>query len=100
LFVGVWDFEVVRHGYERGLIAKNSILKRIKLAEAGDFGDCVPIGDGVSEMRLHAGPGYRIYFCQEGKYLYLLLIGNAKGTKIAQTRDVRRAKSIKRKHGL
>jgi len=73
--------------------AKDRIDARIERAKSGDFGDCKLIGDGVSEMRIHYGPGYRLYYCQRGKQVYLLLIG---GDKSTQTQDIKRAKAIKR----
>lgn len=51
--------------------AKARILLRIRSAEHGNFGDCEPVGDGVSEMRVHTGPGYRVYFTRRGKVVYL-----------------------------
>jgi len=51
------------------------IALRIRTAEHGNFGDCEPVGAGVSEMRLHFGPGYRVYFTRRGEVLYLLLVG-------------------------
>ena len=72
--------------------AQRRIRARIHLAENGDFGDCRSVGDGVSEMRIHYGPGYRLYFCQTGADRFLLLCG---GTKGAQQRDIERAKTIK-----
>ena len=75
----------------RDPFAKVRILKRIRMAEAGNFGDCEPVGDGVSEMRIHYGPGYRIYFTRRGKVVYLLLIG---GDKSTQTKDIKRAKQM------
>jgi len=71
-------------------------MLRIKAAEQGNFGDCAPVGDGVSEMRLHFGPGYRIYFVQEGTSIYLLLAG---GDKDSQARDIKRAKEMWKKSG-
>lgn len=67
---------------------KARILARLRSAMAGNFGDCAPVGDGVSEMRVHVGPGYRIYFTRRGSTLYLLLCG---GDKSSQKRDILRA---------
>ena len=64
------------------------ILHRIRSAEQGNFGDCEPVGEGVSEMRVHIGPGYRVYFTRRGKTIYLLLLG---GDKSWQKRDIRQA---------
>jgi putative addiction module killer protein len=66
---------------------------RIRSAEYGNFGDCEPLGDGVSEMRIHVGPGYRVYFTRRGQVVYLLLLG---GDKASQTRDIRRAREMAR----
>ena len=65
--------------------AKARILARIRSAEFGNLGDCSPVGDGVSEMRIHYGPGYRLYFKRTGEVVYLLLIG---GDKSGQKRDI------------
>ena len=53
----------------------------IDRAEDGNFGDCAPVGEGVSEMRIHYGPGYRVYFALAGKHLVLLLVGGDKRTQ-------------------
>lgn len=64
------------------------ILTRLTSAEQGNFGDCEPVGGGVFEMRIHYGPGYRVYYTRRGQTVYLLLIG---GNKSTQKRDIRRA---------
>lgn len=66
--------------------ARNIILARLRRASLNDFGDCGPIGDGVSEMRIHYGPGYRVYFFRDGATVYILLGG---GTKRGQDRDIK-----------
>ena len=66
---------------------------RIRSAEQGNFGDCEPVGEGVSEMRLHLGPGYRLYYMQQGEVVYLLLMG---GDKSSQKRDIKRAIAMAR----
>ena len=71
--------------------AKARISVRIISAEKGNFGDCAPVGDGISEMRIHFGPGYRLYFTRRGKVVYLLLCG---GDKSSQKRDIKRAKAM------
>ena len=69
-------------------VAVARITNRLAAAETGNFGDCKAIGEGVSEMRIHHGPGYRVYFMREGKTVYLLLCG---GNKASQPRDITRA---------
>jgi len=71
--------------------AKARIIKRIRSAERGNFSDCRPVGAGVSEMRIHFGPGYRVYFTRIGGVVYLLLCG---GTKRGQGRDIARAREM------
>jgi putative addiction module killer protein len=71
--------------------AKARISVRIISAEKGNFGDCEPVGDGISEMRIHFGPGYRLYFTRRGEVIYLLLCG---GDKSTQKRDIKRAKAM------
>jgi len=73
--------------------AKARIIKRIRSAERGNMGDCKPVGDGVSEMRIHFGPGYRVYYMRIGDVVYLLLCG---GTKRGQSSDISRAKELAR----
>jgi putative addiction module killer protein len=70
---------------------KARILARLASAALGNFGDCEPVGEGVSEMRVHYGPGYRVYFVRNGATVYLLLTG---GDKASQRRDIKRAKEL------
>lgn len=69
-------------------IGRARIAHRIRSAEHGNFGDCEAVGGGVSEMRVHVGPGYRVYFTRKGDTVYLLLLG---GDKSSQQRDIKRA---------
>lgn len=71
--------------------AKARILARLKSASFGNFGDCAPVGEGVSEMRIHTGPGYRVYFVRTGNTVYVLLVG---GDKASQKSDIARAKRM------
>lgn len=73
--------------------AARFIQVRIDRAEDGNFGDCKPIGEGVSEMRLHVGPGYRLYFMQQGLEIVILLAG---GNKSSQSRDIEIALQLAR----
>jgi putative addiction module killer protein len=68
--------------------AATRIQARIDRAEDGNFGDCSPVGDGVSEMRIHYGPGYRVYFIQRDIELVILLAG---GDKSTQSKDIKTA---------
>ncbi len=72
---------------------KARIITRIRSAERGSFGDCKSVGAGVVEMRIHAGPGYRVYYTQIREVVYLLLCG---GTKRGQQRDIARARHMAR----
>jgi putative addiction module killer protein len=67
------------------------IQARIDRAEAGNLGDCKPVGEGVSEMRIDVGPGYRVYFVTRGSEIVILLAGGEKGT---QARDIAAAKEL------
>jgi putative addiction module killer protein len=71
--------------------ASARIAMRISRLENGLFGDVKPVGDGVSELRIDYGPGYRVYFVQRGALLILLLCG---GDKKHQKRDIVRAKAL------
>jgi putative addiction module killer protein len=69
------------------------ILARIRSAELGNFSDCKPVGEGVSEMRIDFGPGYRVHFSRRSETVYLLLVG---GDKSTQTADIKGAKKLLR----
>lgn len=71
--------------------AKACIQARIDRVEMGNFGDVTPVGEGVSELRIFYGPGYRVYFIQQGSVVVILLSG---GDKSTQTSDIARAKEI------
>jgi len=73
--------------------AKARILARLTSAAFGNFGDCEPVGEGVSEMRIHVGAGYRVYYTRAGSTVYVLLAGGAKAT---QAKDIARAKRMAR----
>ena len=77
----------------RDQVGKALIARRIERAEVGNFGDCESVGDGVFEMRIDYGPGYRAYFVRRGEIVYLLLLG---GDKSTQKRDIKRAKEMAR----
>ncbi len=64
------------------------ILQRIDSAVRGNFGDCQFIAEGVHEMRIHCGPGYRLYYTRREQCVYMLLVGGDKGS---QKRDIRKA---------
>jgi putative addiction module killer protein len=69
-------------------VGRARIVQRMDAAMAGNFGDSEPVGEGVSEMRIHVGPGYRVYYTRRGEVVYLLLLG---GDKSSQKRDIKRA---------
>lgn len=70
------------------------ILARLKrIRNSGNMGDVKPVGDGLSEIRIDAGPGYRLYFLRQEKAVILLLCG---GDKSTQDRDIARARELAR----
>lgn len=66
---------------------------RIRRLSAGLFGDCHSVGDGVSELRVHLGAGWRVYFTRRGEQVIVLLAG---GSKRSQQADIERAKALAR----
>lgn len=73
--------------------ARANVLKRLDRARNGNLGDVRPVGEGVSEMRIFYGPGYRLYFVQRGGQLIVLLCG---GDKSTQDADIAEAKAMAR----
>ena len=73
--------------------AKARIQARIDRMEMGNFGDASPVGEGVSELRIFYGPGYRVYFIQRTSVVVILLSG---GNKSSQQSDIAKAKKIAR----
>jgi putative addiction module killer protein len=69
-------------------MAKTRILLRIRRVSLGNLGDVKPVGEGVSELRIDYGAGYRVYFIQTGKTLVVLIAG---GDKRTQSRDIQKA---------
>ena len=70
--------------------ARARILTRFNRVRLGNFGDCKSLGDGVFELRMTFGPGYRVYFGREGEQVILLLCG---GDKSTQDQDIEKAKA-------
>ncbi|MFT4278263.1 MAG: type II toxin-antitoxin system RelE/ParE family toxin [Rhodopseudomonas sp.] len=87
------------HEFERWLRdlrdqrARARILLRLDRLEIGNPGDVAPVGEGVSEFRIHYGPGYRVYFVERGATLIVLLCG---GDKSSQAADIAAAKRLAR----
>jgi putative addiction module killer protein len=73
--------------------AKTIIATRLMRLAEGLTGDVAPVGEGVSELRIHHGPGYRVYFQERGEAIVVLLCG---GIKASQQRDILKAKSLAR----
>jgi len=71
-------------------VAKAKIQSRLTRLSLGNAGDSEPIGQGMSELRIHYGPGFRVYYIETHKTVILLLAG---GTKKTQSKDIERAKT-------
>lgn len=78
-------------GNLRDRVAVASINARLRRVALGNFGDTYFVGDGIYELRIHYGPGYRVYFLREGTTVVILLCGGDKGS---QRRDIPRAKQL------
>ncbi|MEG5263476.1 type II toxin-antitoxin system RelE/ParE family toxin [Pseudomonas sp. JDS28PS106] len=79
------------HAAVRDLRAKIAIARRIERASAGNLGDVKSVGDGVSEMRVDVGAGYRVYYTTRDQVLIILLVG---GDKSTQPADIKRARKM------
>lgn len=77
----------------RDRVARAIILRRLDRVAYGNLGDVKAVGDGVSELRVDHGPGYRVYFVRRGEALIVVLCGGDKGS---QARDIARAKALVR----
>lgn len=75
----------------RDKVAQARIRVRLRQVQAGNFGDCEPVGEGVSELRVHVGARYRVYCGRHGRTVVLLLCGGDKGSQVA---DIKRAKEL------
>jgi putative addiction module killer protein len=75
----------------RDVNARLRVVARLRRAEGGNLGDVKAIGGGVSEMRIAYGPGYRLYFAQQGRAVVILLCG---GDKSSQRSDIDKAKTL------
>ncbi len=74
----------------RDLQARARVQVRIARLEAGNVGDAKPVGEGVSELRINYGPGYRVYFTRHGREVVVLLAGGAKRTQSADIKTALR----------
>jgi putative addiction module killer protein len=77
-------------------VARARIAVRIQRLAMGNAGDAKPVGEGVSELRIDHGPGYRVYFVRRGAVVIVLLCG---GDKRSQTRDIKAAKAMAKELG-
>lgn len=75
----------------RDKMAKARIAARLRQIESGNLGDAKPVGEGVTELRIDVGAGYRVYCQRHGQHWVILLCG---GDKDSQTKDIARAKAL------
>lgn len=75
----------------RDRMAQARIRVRLRQVESGNLGDCAPVGEGVIELRVHVGAGYRVYCGRHGAAVVLLLCGGDKGSQPA---DIKKAKAL------
>lgn len=75
----------------RDVRARAAIASRLNRLSYGHAGDAEPVGEGISELRIHYGPGYRVYFQKRGNTIIILLCG---GDKSTQSRDIKTAKCL------
>jgi putative addiction module killer protein len=76
----------------RDAVGRRNIVRRIaRIVSTDNFGDHARVGDGVSELRIHVGPGYRVYYTIRQEQVVLLLCGGAKGS---QQHDIAKAKEL------
>ena len=74
----------------RDAMGRKRILARVSRLQQGNYGDCEPVGEGVSELRMFFGPGYRVYFGERDNTIIVLLCG---GDKDSQGKDIEQAKT-------
>lgn len=74
----------------RDVMGRKRILARVSRLQQGNYGDCEPVGDGVSELRMFFGAGYRVYFGEHGNDMVVLLCGGDSGS---QNKDIQQAKT-------
>ena len=79
----------------RDMTGRFAIARRIDRMTVGNFGDIKPVGEGVSELRIDVGPGYRVYFTIRGNAIVVVLAG---GNKSTQVRDIERAQKLAKEY--
>lgn len=75
----------------RDIMGRKRILARVSRLQQGNYGDCEPVGEGISELRLFFGSGYRVYFGEKDNHIVVLLCGGDKGS---QSKDIEQAKAF------